>query len=103
MTELEKWLAYFQSPRENLNQVNRLKKKQKMAQLAEHFLGRRIRCDYMYDVFDSTGRIDEAAIRMKGVCGTVESVDDAGQLHVKWDNGSTLAINLEVDKISLTE
>lgn len=103
MTELEKQLAYLQSPQENLNQVNKLKKRLKMAQLAERVLGRRIRCDYMYDIIDSTGEIDEAARRMKGVCGTVESVDDACQLHVKWDNGSTLALNPEVDKFIVLE
>lgn len=65
------------------------------------YVGRRIRCDYMYDIFDSSGRIDEAATRMKGVCGTVVSVDDIGQLHVAWDNGSSLAINPEVDSFSL--
>ncbi|MBQ7498892.1 MAG: DUF4314 domain-containing protein [Selenomonas sp.] len=55
----------------------------------------------MYDVFDSSGRICEAATRMKGVCGTVVAVDDIGQLHVDWDNGSSLAINPEVDGFSL--
>lgn len=29
--------------------------------------------------------------------GTVNFVDDAGQLHMKWDNGRTLALNSEVD------
>ena len=67
----------------------------------QKYVGRRIRCDYMYDIFDSSGRIDEAATRMKGVCGTVVSVDDIGQLHVAWDNGSSLAINPEVDSFSL--
>ena len=57
----------------------------------------------MYDVFNSTGKIDESARRMVGVCGTVESVDDAGQLHVKWDNGSTLALNPECDKFAILE
>ena len=74
-----------------------------MYKLAEDVLGRRIRCDYIYDVFDSTGKIDESARHMVGVCGTVESVDNAGQLHVKWDNGSTLAINPEVDKFAILE
>lgn len=103
MTELEKQLAYLRPPKENLNQINKLKKKLEMAQLAERVLGHRIRCDYMYDVFDSTGKIDEAARRMKGVCGTVESVDDACQLHVKWDNGSSLALNPDVDEFVILE
>ena len=29
--------------------------------------------------------------------GTVDFVDDAGQIHMKWDNGSTLALIYEVD------
>lgn len=27
-----------------------------------------------------------------GACGTVESVDDIGQLHMKWDDGRSLAV-----------
>ena len=33
-----------------------------------------------------------------GSCGIVEHVDDAGQIHMKWDNGRTLAIVPQVDK-----
>ena len=29
--------------------------------------------------------------------GTVIAVDDIGQIHVKWDNGSSLALNPECD------
>ena len=29
-----------------------------------------------------------------GICGTVKYVDDIGQIHVHWDNGSTLALNI---------
>ena len=28
-----------------------------------------------------------------GLLGTVKSIDDTGQIHVAWDNGSTLALN----------
>jgi hypothetical protein len=33
----------------------------------------------------------------KGLKGTVTHVDDAGQIHMKWENGSSLALNVEVD------
>lgn len=32
-----------------------------------------------------------------GLKGTVNWVDDIGQIHVNWENGSFLAINPEVD------
>ena len=32
-----------------------------------------------------------------GLQGTVEFVDDIGQIHVKWDNGSNLALVPEED------
>lgn len=102
MTELEKQLAYFQGLTKKLTSKDKLKEL-KIKQLSRNILGCRIRCDYMYDVFDSTGKTDEAARRMVGVCGTVESVDDACQLHVKWDNGSTLALNPEVDEFTILD
>jgi len=81
------------------------KKRKRLAKLlkAQRALGRRIRCDYMYDIIDSTGEIDEAARKMVGACGTVESVDDACQLHVKWDNGSALALNPECDEFTVLD
>lgn len=33
----------------------------------------------------------------KGTKGTVHHVDDMGQIHVEWDNGSTLALILGED------
>ena len=102
-TELEKQLVYLRPPKENLNQVNKLKKKLEMARLAECVLGRRVRCNYMHDIIDSTGEVDKAAREMVGVCGTVEFVDDACQLHVKWNNGSTLALNPECDEFTILD
>lgn len=32
--------------------------------------------------------------------GTVIWVDDIGQIHVNWDNGSTLALNVKLDSFS---
>lgn len=100
MAELEKQLAYFQGLTKKLTSKNKLKEL-KIKQLSRNILGCRIRCDYMYDVIDSTGEIDKAARRMVGVYGTVEFVDDACQLHVKWDNGSTLALNPECDEFTI--
>lgn len=37
----------------------------------------------------------------KGLRGTVRFVDDIGQIHVIWENGSSLALNISVDKFSV--
>lgn len=36
-----------------------------------------------------------------GLEGTIAFVDDIGQIHVNWDNGSTLALDAEIDSFSL--
>ena len=36
-----------------------------------------------------------------GTCGIVDHVDGAGQLHMRWDNGRTLAVNTEIDKFEV--
>lgn len=36
-----------------------------------------------------------------GLKGTIKLVDDIGQIHVNWDNGSTLPINTELDTFSI--
>lgn len=37
----------------------------------------------------------------QGMNGIVEHVDDAGGIHIKWDNGSTLAALHGVDRIRI--
>lgn len=32
-----------------------------------------------------------------GLKGTVKFVDDAGQIHMSWENGSSLALNIDED------
>lgn len=50
--------------------------------------GTRIRCLFMRD--------DYHPIPF-GTMGTVDYVDDAGQIHMNWDNGSSLALVIGVD------
>ena len=38
-----------------------------------------------------------------GLKGTVQMVDDAGGIHINWDNGSTLAAIHGFDKIKKTD
>jgi hypothetical protein len=56
--------------------------------------GTRICCDDMPD--------DPQPIP-HGTCGTVMGVDDAGQLMIKWDNGRSLSIILEIDSFHVVE
>ncbi len=53
--------------------------------------GTRIRLDYMAD---SRGV-------PAGTEGTVLTVDSIGQIHMKWDNGRTLALVPETDSFSI--
>jgi len=41
--------------------------------------------------------------KSKGLKGTVTHVDDAGQIHMRWENGSSLALNVEVDTFKKIE
>ena len=38
-----------------------------------------------------------------GLEGTINHVDDIGQIHVHWDNGSSLALNYEEDSFEVTD
>lgn len=36
-----------------------------------------------------------------GITGIVDMVDDAGQIHMIWETGSSLALNVDVDKFTV--
>ena len=38
-----------------------------------------------------------------GLEGTVCAVDDMGQIHVNWDNGSSLALNVDFDSFVIVQ
>ena len=44
--------------------------------------------------------MDDPFAPPSGTKGTVTWVDDIGQIHVNWDNGSTLALNVKLDSFS---
>lgn len=52
--------------------------------------GLTVRCDYM-----------ENEPQMAGKEGIVDFVDDAGQIHVKWYGGGSLALIPDVDKFEV--
>ena len=54
--------------------------------------GTRIELNYMNDPYSP---VEE------GTRGTVRHVDDAGQIHMKWDNGRTLALNSDEDSFRI--
>ena len=67
----------------NENEIERLRKK--------YPVGTRIKLIYMDDV---------QAIE-SGTKGTVEFVDDGGNIHINWDNGRTLSLIENVDKFEI--
>jgi hypothetical protein len=49
-------------------------------------------------------RMEDPYTNLKeGDKGTIQFIDDIGQIHVKWDNGSTLAISPEIDEFNIIE
>ena len=54
--------------------------------------GTRIVLNWMEDPFSPVA---------PGTCGTVQFVDDIGQIHMKWDNGRTLALIPGVDSFQM--
>lgn len=68
--------------------------RKKIEQLREMYpKGTRICLDNMEDKF---------AVE-SGTCGTVQAVDDAGNIIMKWDNGKTLSIVPEADSFHVIE
>ena len=65
--------------------MNQFEQERRMAQRykAEYPPGTRVVLHHMEDPY---------APVESGMRGTVNHVDDAGQLHMKWDNGRTLAL-----------
>ena len=48
-------------------------------------------------------KMDDVQAPPAGCCGTVKGVDDAGQVMVGWDNGSSLSVIPEEDVIEIVE
>lgn len=60
----------------------------------DSFIGRRVICILMGDDPDPIP---------SGSKGTIEFIDDAGVVHVKWDNGRTLGLDQKVDMFEVLD
>ena len=70
----------------NEDQIKRIKE--------SHPKGTRIKLNHMDDPYHPIP---------DGTIGTVKRVDDASQIHVKWDNGRSLALVPEADCFSIVD
>lgn len=57
-----------------------------------------VRLNYPPDTRIELSHMEDNWAVPPGTRGTVEYVDDVGQIHMKWDNGRTLSIVPQVDK-----
>lgn len=56
-------------------------------------IGTRIKLDYM----------DDSYAVPSGTLGTIDYIDDEGQIGVSWDNGSSLSLLYGVDKFEVVD
>lgn len=56
-------------------------------------VGDKVKCIFMDDPFPVPS----------GTCGTVMAIDSIGQIHVSWENGSSLALNPKFDKFKVVK
>ena len=64
--------------------------KNKIARIKDNYPpGTRIKLDHMNDPYNPVP---------DGMTGTIVIVDDAGTIHMQWDNGRTLGLCPEVDR-----
>ena len=59
----------------------------------KYITGTRIKLNYMSDDYGVES----------GTFGTVDFVDDEGQIHMNWDNGRTLALIPNLDNFEIVE
>ena len=75
--------------------MNGLPTHEEVQQIKEQYpAGTRIRLNFMADPWSPVP---------DGTEGTVDMVDDIGQIHMKWDNGRTLAIVPGEDSFSVIQ
>lgn len=60
-----------------------------------------LRATYKEGTRVSLNYMDDPHAPKAGTCGTVVGVDDAGQIMVHWDNGSSLSVIYGVDSVSI--
>ncbi|MCI8446085.1 MAG: DUF4314 domain-containing protein [Bacilli bacterium] len=46
-------------------------------------------------------QMDDSQAVPSGILGTVDYIDDDGQIHMNWDNGRTLALIYGVDQFEI--
>lgn len=74
--------------------------------MQDKFRGSDVGRQWLRDTFPAGTRVclehmDDVQAPPKDTCGTVEHIDDAGQIHVRWDNGSGLALLFMKDKFTV--
>ena len=71
-----------------------LKKEGKKQWNKEELFGMKIKCVFMNDSIHPIP---------SGTIGTILNIDDMEQIHVSWENGSGVPINLEVDECEILD
>ena len=63
----------------------------------------KVRSEYPRGTLVELKHMEGEPLMKEGLRGTVEHVDDVGQIHVRWNNGSSLALNLDFDEFSVVD